>query len=110
MRSFTYGELKGLLKNQSHVAYCCQGDENRGSIAFISDSNTIVVLKADGVFMDYIYGNTEESNFELWAFIHDMRAEEDMEIRQQAVNRLFEAYCIYYRYMQVFQEYPFNVN
>lgn len=109
MKSFTYGELRNFLKSQSDVAYCYQGEENRGAIAFLKD-NSIVVLKADGVFLDYIEDMKEASNFELWAFIHTMTDKQDFEIRQQAVNRLFEAYCIYYRYMTIFQEFPFNTN
>lgn len=109
MKSFVYSELREVLIDKSQVAYCYEGRENRGSIAFMQENGQIVVINSSGHFFEYIKMLDLVSNFELWAFIEDMDLEKDKDTRQEAVNQLFEVYCIYYNYISILREFPFTV-
>lgn len=110
MRTFVFSDLifNKQFKDSRHVAYCYMGDR-RGSIAIMDKDQDIKVVSQNG----YVYSGLESivqndtSNFELWAFIHDMTDDEDVDTRQEAVNVFFDVYNNLYFFMEVFREYQF---
>lgn len=107
IRTFTYGELSEKLKTQNEVAYCYLGRERRGTIAFLDENDSIIIVSPNNYLIEYHVD--DGSKFELWSFIHEMKEEEDFETRQEAVSRLFDVYCIFYNEIQVIKDYQFRL-
>lgn len=106
MRTFVYGELRSMLES-GYVAYCYRGSENRGSIAFKDNDGSIIIAKPNGYIMQGDYFVDDISNFELWSFIHEIKDEADFDIREEAVTRLYDVYCVFYNSIPMLQEFPF---
>ena len=81
------------------------GAENRGSIMFKNYDGNLIVITPNGYAVNYdrLIEN-DNSRFELWAFIHEMVDEEDMIVRQEAVNRHFDVYCNLYQFIRQFRD------
>lgn len=102
-----YSELPSFVTEPTQVAYCYEGRHRRGSIA-IKNNGSVLVITPTNYISSYDDQIDDNSGFELWAFIDEMLEEEMFEIRQEAVNRLFDIYCDLYQFLPVFQEYPFR--
>lgn len=77
---------------------------------FLKDNNVLLTIPPINYsysgFNDLFYED-DYSNFELWAFIHEMVEEEDKEVREEAVDRLHDIYNHLYNIMPILERYDF---
>lgn len=93
-------DIYNKFKEPTHVAYCYQG-YYVGALAFYNNNEEIVKLLLPQDYLldtdmvrDYKNRGKEEFNrFELWSYIHEI---EDNDLRGEALNMLYRAYCIFY--------------
>lgn len=109
MQSFVFSDLMNVMNNESYVAYCYMGKNNRGSLAFFINGS-ILVINRDSYLPSYSFGDDDYNNFELWSFIHEMTSESDYDVREEAINRLFDVYCGLFNVIPKLQEYQFKIS
>lgn len=116
LRAYVFTDAIEELKRRgpTSVAYCYNGkDDRKGSILFLeSDASPIIINPYNYVLREseILTSNIDRGyrDFELWAFIEDLD-EENFDIRQEAVNVLFDVYCSMYQYIPRLREFPFNI-
>ena len=105
VKTLVYSDLlKGF--DNDRVAYCYQGRYNRGSIALYNGDKLIIIKPKN-----YVIGNDDlkvedNSKFELWCFIDEIG---EGNLRQEAVNRLFDVYCNLYYLLEELRDYNFKL-
>ncbi|MFS0905821.1 hypothetical protein AB3N02_22620 [Priestia aryabhattai] len=93
-------DIYNQFKDSSCVAYCYKG-QYFGSLAFYDNTNdSVMIFIPQGYYMSEtlvtlseIISKEQFNEMELWEYIHEI---DDLEIKQEALNRLSYAYNTFY--------------
>lgn len=96
--SYIYSDIINKI-GTNRIAYCYMGSNRKGSIIFRDKDNRLLMI------MPHKKESQNNERVEMWAYIDEIP---NGMIRQNAVNKWYEVYNLYYKYLNL-SEYKFKL-